>query len=181
MVHSTARTHCGKVCNIFWSCTNRLVKQETGGNEALPPGWQEYDDGHHKIRYQDDNLFLNSPKRPLPGVRLGERKSTTRMRALTAGHRLSWRSSCSRMGMAHLSTWSFLLRQPQQSNHIMEETNPRTSPRELDTEVHHQGSFQDHIKRGLCGKESQCNQCIGRWFNSPVDKRWEDYRTALEK
>ncbi|KAG2059924.1 hypothetical protein BDR06DRAFT_1002987 [Suillus hirtellus] len=42
-----------------------------GGNEALPPMWQQFktsSDG--ESRYQDDTLVMVSWNRPLPGVRL---------------------------------------------------------------------------------------------------------------
>jgi len=45
------------------------------------------------------------------------------------------------MGMAHLTTGSVLLRQPQYTDHIVEETNTRTASGELDAGVRHRGSF----------------------------------------
>jgi hypothetical protein len=56
------------------SCdTHQLNQMEVGGNEALPPLWQQYEalDG---IQYQDDRLTMSSWNRPLPGVRLGEQR-----------------------------------------------------------------------------------------------------------
>jgi hypothetical protein len=53
--------------------TYQLTQLESGGNEALPPMWQQYktsSDG--EIQYQDDTLTIVSWNRPLPGVRLGE-------------------------------------------------------------------------------------------------------------
>ncbi|KAG2067068.1 hypothetical protein BDR04DRAFT_1144516 [Suillus decipiens] len=45
-----------------------------GGNEALPPQWGQYAILDGGIQYQDDTLVMNSRNRPLPGVRLGERR-----------------------------------------------------------------------------------------------------------
>ncbi|OJA14921.1 hypothetical protein AZE42_06455 [Rhizopogon vesiculosus] len=47
--------------------------RETGGNEALPPLWQEFKVLDSQIRYEDNNLYMGSWSRPLPGVRLGKR------------------------------------------------------------------------------------------------------------
>ncbi|KIK32402.1 hypothetical protein CY34DRAFT_156302, partial [Suillus luteus UH-Slu-Lm8-n1] len=41
-----------------------------GGNDALPPRWQQYEASYGGTRYQDDTLIMASPNRPLPGVRL---------------------------------------------------------------------------------------------------------------
>lgn len=41
-----------------------------GGNEALPPMWQQFQVPDHKTLYQDNNLIMGSWNRPLPGVRL---------------------------------------------------------------------------------------------------------------
>ncbi|KAG2053825.1 WD40 repeat-like protein [Suillus hirtellus] len=41
-----------------------------GGNEALPPMWQQFQVLDHKTLYQDNNLIMGSRNRPLPGVRL---------------------------------------------------------------------------------------------------------------
>ncbi|KIK34469.1 hypothetical protein CY34DRAFT_812884 [Suillus luteus UH-Slu-Lm8-n1] len=41
-----------------------------GGNEALPPRWQQFEGSDGSTRYQDDTLVLESSNRPLPGVRL---------------------------------------------------------------------------------------------------------------
>jgi len=70
MVHSNAKMRFGKVSNrvvISVGCLNKTP----GGNEALPPQWQLFEMGG-SVFYQDDNLILVSPNRPLPGVRLGE-------------------------------------------------------------------------------------------------------------
>ncbi|KAG2754202.1 WD40 repeat-like protein [Suillus brevipes Sb2] len=40
-----------------------------GGNEALPPLWQQFQ-VLDRTQYQDDTLFITSINRPLPGVRL---------------------------------------------------------------------------------------------------------------
>ncbi|KAJ8589276.1 WD40 repeat-like protein, partial [Rhizopogon salebrosus TDB-379] len=45
--------------------------EEVGGNEALPPGWHQFEVGGSKTQYQDDNLIMSSWNRHLPGVRLG--------------------------------------------------------------------------------------------------------------
>ncbi|KAG2747533.1 hypothetical protein P692DRAFT_20736405 [Suillus brevipes Sb2] len=47
---------------------------EAGGNEALPPQWYQYQMLDDKIAYQDITLAMPSRSRPLPGVRLGERR-----------------------------------------------------------------------------------------------------------
>ncbi|KAG2741897.1 WD40 repeat-like protein [Suillus brevipes Sb2] len=41
-----------------------------GGNEALPPDWQQFQGSDGATRYQDDTIVLTSSNRPLPGVRL---------------------------------------------------------------------------------------------------------------
>ncbi|KAG2060020.1 WD40 repeat-like protein [Suillus hirtellus] len=41
-----------------------------GGNEALPPMWQQFKMSNNKTLYQDDTLVMVSWNRPLPGVRL---------------------------------------------------------------------------------------------------------------
>jgi hypothetical protein len=46
---------------------------EAGGNEALPPLWQQYEVSNN-IQYQDNTLIMVSWNRPLPGVRLGEQR-----------------------------------------------------------------------------------------------------------
>ncbi|KAG2741891.1 WD40 repeat-like protein [Suillus brevipes Sb2] len=43
---------------------------EAGGNEALPPRWQQYEGSDGGTLYQDDTFFITSSNRPLPGVRL---------------------------------------------------------------------------------------------------------------
>ncbi|KIK34465.1 hypothetical protein CY34DRAFT_812872 [Suillus luteus UH-Slu-Lm8-n1] len=46
-----------------------------GGNEALPPGWRESrTEGDDQARYWNDALFMSTEHRPLPGVRLGEKR-----------------------------------------------------------------------------------------------------------
>ncbi|KAG2754207.1 hypothetical protein P692DRAFT_201784286, partial [Suillus brevipes Sb2] len=44
-----------------------------GGNEALPPLWQQFQVLDQTF-YQDDTLVITSIYRPLPGVRLGEQR-----------------------------------------------------------------------------------------------------------
>jgi hypothetical protein len=51
--------------------TNQLTQLEAGGNDALPPLWQQFKLSD-VIQYQDDTLIMVSWNRPLPGVRLGE-------------------------------------------------------------------------------------------------------------
>ncbi|KAG2742134.1 WD40 repeat-like protein [Suillus brevipes Sb2] len=41
-----------------------------GGNEALPPHWQQFEGSDGSTRYQDDTLVITSSERPLPGLRL---------------------------------------------------------------------------------------------------------------
>jgi hypothetical protein len=53
--------------------THQLTQSEAGGNEALPPLWQQYQ-VLDQIHYQDDALVMTSFNRPLPGVRLGEQR-----------------------------------------------------------------------------------------------------------
>jgi len=55
------------------------------------------------------------------------------------------------MRMAHLSTGSVLLRQPQYTDHIVEEANTRTFSGELEAGVHHRGSFQVYMEPCLHG------------------------------
>jgi hypothetical protein len=56
------------------SCdTHQLTQLEAGGNEALPPLWQQYEVSD-RTYYQDDTLTMGSLNRPLPGVRLGEQR-----------------------------------------------------------------------------------------------------------
>jgi hypothetical protein len=55
------------------SDTHRLTQSEAGGNEALPPLWQQFRVLDHLI-YQDDTLAMTTINRPLPGVRLGEQR-----------------------------------------------------------------------------------------------------------
>jgi hypothetical protein len=55
-------------CDAHWP-----TKQEVGGNEAPPPRWHQFE-VEGSMRYQDDNLVMTSWNRPLPGVRLGERR-----------------------------------------------------------------------------------------------------------
>ncbi|KAJ8580795.1 WD40 repeat-like protein [Rhizopogon salebrosus TDB-379] len=44
----------------------------SGGNEALPPGWFQYQLTDGTARHQDNNLHISSIYRPLPGVRLDQ-------------------------------------------------------------------------------------------------------------
>ncbi|KAJ8581518.1 hypothetical protein M405DRAFT_832319 [Rhizopogon salebrosus TDB-379] len=83
--------------------------------------------------------------------------------------------------MAHLTTRSILLRKPQYPDYLVEETSARPSSRELDAGVHHRGSYQVYMEPCLRWHQLQNNECIVRWFNSPVDKRWRPSRRALEK
>ncbi|KAJ8590643.1 hypothetical protein M405DRAFT_815972, partial [Rhizopogon salebrosus TDB-379] len=53
--------------------------------------------------------------------------------------------------MAHLITRSILLRKPQYSDYLVEETSARPSSRELNAGVHHRGSFQVHMEPFLRG------------------------------
>ncbi|OAX44096.1 hypothetical protein K503DRAFT_543076 [Rhizopogon vinicolor AM-OR11-026] len=41
-----------------------------GGDEALPPGWGQFNAGDDDTLYQDDEVVMVSLNRPLPGVRL---------------------------------------------------------------------------------------------------------------
>ncbi|KAG2741882.1 WD40 repeat-like protein [Suillus brevipes Sb2] len=41
-----------------------------GGNEALPPRWQQFEGSSGDTQYQDDTLIMASSNRPLPGVQL---------------------------------------------------------------------------------------------------------------
>ncbi|KAG2336011.1 WD40 repeat-like protein [Suillus weaverae] len=41
-----------------------------GGNDAIPPEWEEFKMPDGRTVYQDDSLTMSSWKRPLPGVRL---------------------------------------------------------------------------------------------------------------
>ncbi|KAG2060056.1 WD40 repeat-like protein [Suillus hirtellus] len=43
-----------------------------GGNEALPPVWQQFKASNGNTLYQDDTLVMVSWNRPLPGVRLDD-------------------------------------------------------------------------------------------------------------
>jgi hypothetical protein len=53
--------------------THQLTQSEAGGNEALPPLWQQFQVSDQTV-YQDDTLVIPSYNRPLPGVRLGEQR-----------------------------------------------------------------------------------------------------------
>ncbi|KAG2342734.1 WD40 repeat-like protein [Suillus weaverae] len=66
----------------LWTCANGpppygaqhrqdALWEDAGGNEALPPGWQQFK-VLDEARYQDDTLVITSLKRPLPGVRLDD-------------------------------------------------------------------------------------------------------------
>jgi hypothetical protein len=54
--------------------THQLNQLEAGGNEALPPHWQQFEAPSGSTFYQDDTLVITSFNRPLPGVRLGEQR-----------------------------------------------------------------------------------------------------------
>jgi hypothetical protein len=54
--------------------THQLDQLEAGGNEALPPHWQQFEGSDGSTLYQDDTLVIASFNRPLPGVRLGEQR-----------------------------------------------------------------------------------------------------------
>jgi hypothetical protein len=54
--------------------THQLNQLEAGGNEALPPRWQQYEASDGSTLYQDDTLVMESSNQPLPGVRLGEQR-----------------------------------------------------------------------------------------------------------
>jgi hypothetical protein len=105
-------------------------------------------------------------------------KRATMSEALTAEHRSTW-WAYSQMRVVHITTRSVLLRQPQYSDYLMEETHARTSSRVLDTVVHHRGSFQLHMEPCLRGHQLQCDECIRRWLDSPVETRWRTGRKAL--
>ncbi|KAJ8590859.1 WD40 repeat-like protein [Rhizopogon salebrosus TDB-379] len=49
-----------------------LWEEEVGGNEALPPRWQQFKVGGGRTQYSDDNSVMVSWNRPIPGVRLDE-------------------------------------------------------------------------------------------------------------
>jgi hypothetical protein len=51
--------------------THQLTQSEAGGNDALPPRWQQFQ-ALDLTGYQDNTLIIASYNRPLPGVRLGE-------------------------------------------------------------------------------------------------------------
>jgi len=177
MVHSNARIRFGEVSNrvvisVVW------LNKTSGGNEALPPQWQLYEVGGD-VRYQDDNLMMVSCNRPLPGMRLGELRKCYHEQGTYFGHRWTWIYCGSRMRMAHLTTRSVLLRQPQFTDHVVEETNTRTSSGELDAGVHRRGSFWVHISPCLRRDQWQRNKRIKRLFNSPVDKRRKASRKTL--
>jgi hypothetical protein len=53
--------------------THQLTQSEAGGNEALPPRWQQFEVLDQTF-YQYDTLVTSSLNRPLPGVRLGEQR-----------------------------------------------------------------------------------------------------------
>jgi hypothetical protein len=54
--------------------THQLNQLEAGGDEALPPRWQQFEGSGGDTRYQDNTLVFVSSNRPLPGVRLGEQR-----------------------------------------------------------------------------------------------------------
>ncbi|KAJ8597770.1 hypothetical protein M405DRAFT_803043, partial [Rhizopogon salebrosus TDB-379] len=66
--------------------------------------------------------------------------------------------------MAHLITRSILLRKPQYPDYLVEETSARPSSRELNAGMHMESCLRGHWL--------QYNERVGRWINSPVDKRW---------
>jgi len=72
MVHSIVKMAFGKASNSVMISADRRTQKEIGGNEALPPLWQEFKVLHDKVRYVDNNIYMGSWNRPLPGVRLGE-------------------------------------------------------------------------------------------------------------
>jgi len=72
MVNSTARMRFGRVSDLDVILTDHRDSRETGGNEALPPLWKEFKVLGNKTRYEDNNLYMGSWCRPLPGIRLGE-------------------------------------------------------------------------------------------------------------
>jgi hypothetical protein len=82
--------------------------------------------------------------------------------------------------MAYLTTRSVLLRQPQYSDYIVEETKASTSSRELDAGVHHRGSYQMHMESCVLESQLQCDECVVGWFDSSVEKRWRASRKAFE-
>jgi hypothetical protein len=54
---------------------DQLTQYQTGGNKALPPMWTEGKaEGVAKPLYYDEALFMGTSQRPLPGLRLGERR-----------------------------------------------------------------------------------------------------------
>ncbi|KAJ8597778.1 hypothetical protein M405DRAFT_803086, partial [Rhizopogon salebrosus TDB-379] len=53
--------------------------------------------------------------------------------------------------MAHLTTRSILLRKPQYTDYLVEETSARPSNRELNARVHHRGSFHMHMEPCMRG------------------------------
>jgi len=167
-VHSTAKMHFGKVSNRFVMSTDRLNNNQSGMKRSLLCG---------ETRYRDENLYMVSWIRPLPGARLGQRRICHWQRR---AHDRSNRTTCSRIRMAHLTTRSILLRRPQHSDHVVEETNTRTSSTELHARIYHRGSLQMHMEHCLHWHQLQYNELIGQWFNPPVDKRWRVSRRALE-
>jgi hypothetical protein len=65
------------------------------------------------------------------------------------------------MRMAHLTTWSVLLRQPQHSDHVVEETKASMSSRELDAGVHHRGSLPMHLESCVLKSQLQFDERVG--------------------
>jgi hypothetical protein len=55
--------------------TDQPTQYQAGGNEALPPMWTEGKAvGIAEPLYYDEVLFMSTYQRPLPGLRLGERR-----------------------------------------------------------------------------------------------------------
>ncbi|OAX32771.1 WD40 repeat-like protein [Rhizopogon vinicolor AM-OR11-026] len=55
-----------------YGAQHRLHALWEGGNETLPPLWQEFKVLDDKTRYVDNTLYMGSWNRPLPGVRLDQ-------------------------------------------------------------------------------------------------------------
>jgi hypothetical protein len=53
--------------------TYQLTQSVAGGNDALPPRWQQYKVSG-VIYYRDDTFTMASRGLPIPGVRLGEQR-----------------------------------------------------------------------------------------------------------
>jgi hypothetical protein len=81
--------------------------------------------------------------------------------------------------VAHITIRSVLLRRPQYSDYLMEETCARTSSRELDAVVRHRGTFPPHTEPCLRGHWLQRDERFRRWLDSPVENRWRTRRRTL--